>query len=317
MKSSQRVKLIVALLVFLIGATGCGSNLVAAFSATDTPPPPTATATPIPTATLPPAATATPIPPTPTYTPASSPTPTWVSQGPGHVQVPILLYHHIAVSPIGSQYYVPPEKFDAELKLLRDWGYTSIPITLLVKAITDGAPLPPRPVVLTFDDGDADVYNNAFPIMQKYGFTGLMYIVANYMGTDGFMTADQIKQMVQAGWEVGSHSMSHPDFSKPGVDLYAEVIQSRKELESALDAPVLTFAYPNGTITDAAGNYVHKAGYLAAVGLGSTDAQGKGNLFYLQRRPINSSYDLKVFAGFLPWQGDAAFLPTDTPTALP
>ena len=60
--------------------------------------------------------------------------------------VPIILYHRIDISPINSQYYVPPEKFDEEMKLLHDWGYTTITTELLIKAITEGADLPPRPI---------------------------------------------------------------------------------------------------------------------------------------------------------------------------
>src|SRR5260221_9304278 len=163
---------------------------------TFTPRPPTETATLTNTPTI-----------TPTFTITPSPTPTWVHQGPKAVVVPIILFHHVSVSPINSQYYVPPEKFDEELKLLRDWQYTTITIEMLLKAIKEGTNLPPRPLIISFDDGNLDNYTNAFPIMQKYGFTGVLYIVGNYMGADNYLNADQIKEMAAASWEVGSHSM--------------------------------------------------------------------------------------------------------------
>ena len=84
--------------------------------------------------------------PAPTETPTAIPTATWVKQGPGDITVPILLYHHIAVSPTDSRYYVPPEKFEEELKLLHDWGYTTITTVQLVQAITLGTKLPPRQI---------------------------------------------------------------------------------------------------------------------------------------------------------------------------
>ena len=147
---------------------------------------------------------------TPSPAPSLTPTATWVAQGPGNVQVPILMYHHIAVSPIGSRYYVPPDRFESELKLLHDWGYTTISTTQLVQAITQGALLPPHPLILTFDDANEDNYTNAFPIMQKYGFTGVLYVPYDYIGTNGYLTVDNIQAMAAAGWEVGSHSLSHP-----------------------------------------------------------------------------------------------------------
>ncbi|MEW6404074.1 MAG: polysaccharide deacetylase family protein [Chloroflexota bacterium] len=293
-------------------------------------PPPTETAVPLPDTptALPPtepapdisapvaSPTPTPIPP-PTLTFTASPVPTeaWIFQGPGMVVVPIILYHRIAVSSTGSQYYVPPEKFEAEMKLLHDWQYTTISTGLLIKAITEGADLPPRPIIITFDDGHLNNYTTAFPIMQKYGFTGVLYIVGSYMGADNYMDAGQIKEMAAAGWEVGSHSMTHKDLTHVDSDVLRwEVVDSREKLEAELGVPVLTFAYPYGFSSESALDYVHFAGYEAGMSLGPGHNQGKTNLYTLQRRDIKSMYDVKQFGAFLPWQGDPAFLPTDTPT---
>jgi peptidoglycan/xylan/chitin deacetylase (PgdA/CDA1 family) len=231
------------------------------------------------------------------------------------VLVPIILYHRIAVSPINSQYYVPPEKFEEEMKLLHDWGYTTITTELLIKAIKEGADLPPRPIVISFDDGHLNNYTTAFPIMQKYGFTGVLYIVSNYMGADEYMNADQIKEMAAAGWEVGSHSVSHAYLTslEPARQRY-EVVESRAILEEALGVPVLTIAYPFGVSNSGVIDYAIFAGYIGGMGLGYTHDQGTTNLYNMQRRDIKGTYDVKQFAGFLPWQGDPIFLPTDTPT---
>ena len=250
-------------------------------------------------------------------TPSSTATPTWVAQGPNQVKVPILLYHHIAVSPIGSRYYVPPDRFETEIKLLHDWGYTPITTSLLVKAITAGASLPPRPVLITFDDANEDNYTNAFPIMKKYGFTGVLYIPFDYIGTNGYLTAGQIKEMAAAGWEVGSHTLTHSlNFPTMGpAALRSEIVDFRKQLVALLGLPILTFAYPFGDAPGAAIDYVHFAGYIAAMGAtGYTADQGKGNLFVLQRCEIKGSDDAKSMTRFLPWLGDPSFLPTDTPT---
>lgn len=305
-------KLIVLILGITLMLTACGATVDAAPEPTTT-----STTTPQPSPTKAVTATETPtITPTPTIT--TTPTPTRVAQGPGAVVVPILLYHRIDESPIDSQYYVKPEKFDQQMKLLHDWEYTVIPVELLVDAIKEGADLPPRPVVITFDDGDISVYKTAFPIMQKYGLTGVVYIVGNYMGTDGYMSADQIKELVAAGWEVGSHSRSHRDLTSLEPDIQrVEIVDARKELQKATGSPVLTFAYPFGIMNSSVGDYAHFAGYIAAMGLGFTSDQGKSNLFWLQRRDVQGKYDIKQFAGFLPWQGEPAFIPLDTPTPTP
>jgi peptidoglycan/xylan/chitin deacetylase (PgdA/CDA1 family) len=239
-------------------------------------------------------------------------------QGPDSVVVPILLYHRIDISPINSPYYVPPERFEEQMKLLHDWEYTVVPVELLVEAVEEGAELPPRPIILTFDDGDISVYTTAFPIMQKYGLTGVAYIVGNYMNTDGYMSAGQIKELAAAGWEIGSHSRSHRELVKlDPVVQRIEIVDARKVLEKAIGVPVTTFAYPFGIMNNSVGSLAHAAGYIAAMGLGYTNDQGKGNLFWLQRRDVTGEDDIKRFLRFLPWQGDPAYLPTDTPTPTP
>jgi len=309
-------QLILLALLVSVFLTACGGTVDAA-------PEPTGTSSPHPSATVTTTTTQTPtITPTHTVTPTDTitptPTTTRVHQGPDAVIVPILLYHRIGESPIDSQYYVPPDRFEEQMKLLHDWEYTIIPIELLVEAIKEGADLPPRPIIITFDDGDISVYTTAFPIMQKYGLTGVTYIVGNYMDQPGYMSADQIKELADAGWEVGSHSMNHRDLRK--IDAYMqrfEVVESRKKLEEATGISVDTFAYPFGFLGSSGGEMVHVAEYIAAMGLGFTSDQGKSNLFWLQRRDVKGEYDIERFAQFLPWQGDPSFMPPDTPTPTP
>jgi len=240
--------------------------------------------------------------------------PAFVFQGPGQVIVPILLYHRVDVSSTDSQYYVSPGKFEEQMKLLRDWGYTTITTELLVKTITEGADLPLRPIIITFDDGHLNNYTTAFPIMKKYGFTGILYIVGSYMDTPAYMTVDQIKEMAKDGWEVGSHSMGHLDLtSLDQQQLRYEIIESRNFLETKLGVPIQTFSYPFGVNDITVINLAYSAGYIAAMGTGYTYAQGEANLFALQRRGVDGTRDLNWFASFLPWQGDPVYLSADTP----
>lgn len=300
------MKKILALLlgvsILLAGCNGFAPAATPTASETATPLPSTSTATVTQTSTI-----------TPTFTVTPTPTPTWVVQGPGSVQVPILMYHHIAVSPIGSRYYVPPDRFEDELKLLHNWGYTTITTSMLVRAITQGASLPPRPIILTFDDSNEDNYTNAFPIMKKYGFTGVLYVVVEYINTANYLTVDQIKEMAAAGWEVGSHTETHPNLMNSSSVRY-EIVQSKIDLEKMLGVPILTFAYPFGDVGNTAVSYIHFANYIAAMGAtGFTADQGPGNLFVLQRCEIKGWDDARSITRFLPWQGDPSFLPTFTP----
>lgn len=154
------------------------------------------TATPEPTIT--PTATETPQP-TQTPLPTHTLTPTWAYSPAGSATVPILLYHHIANPENPSRYHVSPEIFEEQMTWLFDHGYTAIPITLLVNAIKEGAELPAKPVVITFDDGDLDVYENAFPIMQKYGFSGVFYIITDWIDAKNMVTKAQLDEMIASG----------------------------------------------------------------------------------------------------------------------
>jgi peptidoglycan/xylan/chitin deacetylase (PgdA/CDA1 family) len=303
------------IILFALGVSvllsGCGGfapaptatvTLTASPASTATPLPPTATATV--TQTFTPAAT---------FTPQPSPTTTRVIQGPGQVVIPILLYHHIQSIDYVSRYRVPPERFEQQMKLLRDWGYETITTEMLVKAVTEGADLPPRPILITFDDGDVDVYENAFPIMEKYGFKGVFYLVSNYLNQPNYISVDQVRELAAAGWEIGSHSMNHLELPLFPERQRAEVVESKEQLEQMLGVPVQTFAYPFGKADGSTIDYVHFAQYIAAMGLGYTADQGKGNLFSLQRWEVQSTFEMKSFTAYLPWKGDPALIPTDIP----
>ncbi len=250
--------------------------------------------------------------PTFTFTPTDTPVPQWAFQGPGELIVPILLYHHIGISPSDSPYYISTYDFEQQMYLLHQWGYQTIPVELLVRAITQGAELPPKPIILTFDDGSETVVTTALPIMQKYNFTGTAYIVYNYISIPNYMNADQVRELYVKGWEIGSHSTSHVSLIERTDRQRDEIIESRRKLEQRLGIPILTFAYPFGAYNEDSVYYARLGGYIAAMGLGDSTLQETKNLYYLYRRDINGSSDLQSFAASLPWREDLNNLPIVT-----
>ncbi|OGO31102.1 MAG: hypothetical protein A2Z16_15585 [Chloroflexi bacterium RBG_16_54_18] len=232
-----------------------------------------------------------------------SPTPEWVWNSPGEVIAPILLYHHIAESNPPSRYFISPEVFEDHMRILHRWGYTAIPLSLLVEALVDGAMLPPRPVVITFDDGYRDVVTHALPIMQRYGFCGVAYVIAGQIGTGKYMKAGELRELFDAGWEIGSHSWSHPNLRGQSVSVQREIVDSRLKLEELLDSPLETFAFPYGLTTNYITGWVEDAGYLAAAGLGTSSRHTEKTRYYLSRIEVRSEYDLNQFKALLPWSG--------------
>ncbi|HLO15308.1 MAG TPA: polysaccharide deacetylase family protein [Anaerolineales bacterium] len=315
-------KIIFSILAFTLLSIGCGGlSLLAPPTPTSEP---TWTASPLSSATVTLSPTSSPTV-TPTVPPSETPLPTftftptltlepqWVLQGPDQVIVPILLYHHIGFSlQNDTVYYVSPDAFDQQMNLLYQWGYKTISVELLVRAINEGAELPPKPILLTFDDGSETTYSTALPIMQRYGFTGTSYIVYNYVGIPNYMNADQIRALYAAGWEIGSHGLSHIDLTTRPDRQRDEIVESRRKLQSLLGIPILSFSYPFGAYDSDSLHYVHFADYIAAMGLGHETLQGSKNLFYLYRQPVKGTDDLSSFSLFLPRRGDIENLPALT-----
>jgi hypothetical protein len=186
----------------------------------------TSTSTPVPTITpLPP--TETPLP-TNTPEPTLTPTPAVVQVGAGEeLTVPILLYHHISDEGPGNRYYVSPAAFKEQMQWLADHHYQTITIAQLADLILYGGEMPLRPVIITFDDGDADMVTNALPILKQFGFVATSYLIVKWIDAPHYITSEQVAQLIQEGWEIGSHSMSHVDLTQNEGSLDYEVRESR------------------------------------------------------------------------------------------
>jgi len=108
-------------------------------------------------------------------------------------------------------------------------------------------PLPTRPVVITLDDGYADLYTAAFPVLSAHDFKAVAYIVSGFIGRPGYATADQIVQMDHNGIEIASHTVDHANLARSSAgSVRRELIESKQSLERLLGHPVLDFAYPSG-----------------------------------------------------------------------
>jgi peptidoglycan/xylan/chitin deacetylase (PgdA/CDA1 family) len=284
------------LLIFL---TGC--NLPFHIFPTRTP-----TATPIPTSTPTPPPTPTETAtPTLTATPQPTLTPTWVFTSKGAAVVPVLLYHHVYPDEkvTGDYCYcVSIENFQQQMRWLSENGYTTIPVTRLVDVLMKGGDLPARPVAITFDDGMLDIYTTAYPIMEQYGFTGTMYLVAGWLDGEGIMPSGGIQQMIASGWEVGDHSMTHFDLTSDHSQLRYQLFDSKKLLEEKFGVPVNTVAYPFGMLDPTVVDKTIAYGYKAGMGLGRGYDQSANQIFNLIREEVRATYDLNTFISLLPWQ---------------
>jgi peptidoglycan/xylan/chitin deacetylase (PgdA/CDA1 family) len=283
---------------------GCASDVSAERPQTS----PSALAEPTPVMVNLPSATSTPSTPTPTTTSVptappkatAGPSPVMRVYGPGQVKIPILLYHHVVPDPKPTRYWTSNADFEAQMDDLQRLGYRTITIAQLTQAVDHGEALPEKPIVITFDDGDIDAYQNALPILSDHHMVAVMYVVANRVGAEGYLSADQIRDMVAAGWEIGSHSMTHPHLASVSwVQLRTELLKSRLDLEEVVGEAITTFAYPYGEVMPDFADKVHEYGYTSAVGLGLTVLQRPQDMYYLSRREVEGGVGLQDFEALL------------------
>lgn len=189
------------------------------------------------------------------------------------------------------------------MKWLYDNGYQTITVTALADLMRYGGEIPQRPVVITFDDGNLDVFDYAYPIMKKYGLVGTFYIVENYIDSSDMISTDQVKELIQNGWEIGLHSRSHAHLTAEGVDLADEIRLAKLDMEEKLGVAINSFAYPFGEINADVIRLTISYGFTSAVGLGVATSHSMNTIYYLDRIEIQNDYSMEKFISFFPWSG--------------
>jgi peptidoglycan/xylan/chitin deacetylase (PgdA/CDA1 family) len=178
--------------------------------------------------------------------------------------VPILEYHAIQPPVAGAafpQLFVPQADFQDQMQWLKDNGYEAVTLDQVEAAWYQQGELPPKPIVASFDDGYLSQYVAAYPELQHLGWKGVINLVAQ--GSD--LPDEDVKKMLDAGWELGSHTITHPDLTTlDATQLKREVAGSRQILKQRFGVPVDNFCYPAGSYDDTVISAVRAAGYVGA-----------------------------------------------------
>ncbi len=167
-------------------------------------------------------------------------------------EVPILCYHNIKnfsakASPNVKTYTTTPTRFAEQMKALHDNDYHTISPDELYNYLIHNTPLPPKPIMLTFDDTRAEQFTLAVAEMNKYNFKGVFFIMTVSIGKSGYMTKNQIKKLSQIGHTIGLHTWDHTAVTRYNeADWKKQLIAPRKQLENLIGKPVNYFSYPFG-----------------------------------------------------------------------
>ena len=182
-------------------------------------------------------------------------------------RVPVLMYHHVGPGRPGTypDLTVSPEAFERQISTLARRGYRGITAAEYLRARLGEVRLPERPVIVTFDDGYADIAEHAFPVLERHGFGSVVFVVTGELaGTNSWdeargsathrlLSPEQIREWQDRGVEFGGHSRTHA--SLPSLDaqqLRGEICGCRDDLERLTGRAATAFAYPYGDFDDRA-----------------------------------------------------------------
>ena len=178
--------------------------------------------------------------------------------------VPILEYHVLGRPQTEVPYpelYVPRADFRKQMDWLDRQGYEAVTLERVEDAWYRGGTLPPKPIVISFDDGYRPQYTFALPQLREHGWPGVLNLKAE--GSD--LYESNVKAMLKAGWELAAHTINHSDLTTlEGEALEEEVAGSRKILQREYGVPVKNFCYPAGRFDETVIASVKAAGYEGA-----------------------------------------------------
>lgn len=204
------------------------------------------------------------------------------------IRVPIFLYHYVEYikdDPGKQKLATPPNILTAQIKTLKDAGYTFITPDDLMNDLYEKIILPEKIIILSFDDGYMDFYTDVFPILQKEKAKAIAYIVPNLLNRPNYMFTFQVKEIARSPLvEIGSHTMNHVLLKGASRETAKyEISQSRKVLADMTGLPINSFAYPYGALNQQTISFVGETGYTNAVSTIPGIMQTMQNKFFLYR----------------------------------
>ncbi|MHB8634975.1 MAG: polysaccharide deacetylase family protein [Fimbriimonadaceae bacterium] len=206
-------------------------------------------------------------------------------------RVPVIMYHDVIAQRTADSVYfdTTTAEFEAQMSDIEARGFQPISLDQLYAHLTQGAQIPPKSIVLSFDDNYEGVYQNALPILKLHHFPAVEFVHTNFVGSqagEGHMSWDQLKELLASGlFTIGSHTESHPaNITRLSYgDQQREIEGSKATLEQHLGIKIDYFAYPDGKNDSVTQGLVKGAGYKMAFATTSGLAEESPNLYTIHR----------------------------------
>ena len=226
--------------------------------------------------------------------------------------ISILMYHQVGdFQPMQTHRstYCHYRRFASQMTWLHYFNYKVISLQQAMEGIQGKRPLAKHSVVLTFDDGYENFYQYAYPVLKKYNFPAMVYLlsgkiggIADWFAKDGrdtppLLSKEQIFEMRQHKIDFGSHGINHFKLAEVTPDIARqEIVDSKKQLEDLLGEPIHDLCYPYGSHNPAVVEMAREAGYLTAVTCERAAARPGMDLLQLPRKAISYGDDLFGYA---------------------
>jgi len=201
------------------------------------------------------------------------------------------MYHYLSTPPAAADIYrrdlsVPPELFAAHLDRMQAEGYSTISLYALVAYIQQGEPLPEKPVIITFDDGYRDNYENAFPLLRERQMTATFFLVIDFIDRERpeYLTWDMVREMYTGGMSIEVHGVDHTTLrGRSQADLEFQALRSYETIRDRIGVRPRFLSYPAGEYDDATIAIFRSANYWAGVTTVQGATHSSENLFELHR----------------------------------
>ncbi|MEX2574293.1 MAG: polysaccharide deacetylase family protein [Balneolaceae bacterium] len=220
-------------------------------------------------------------------------------------------YHRLTKQKVSgsARFLVNLDDFIKQMKLLETLNYTTVTFQDVHLYQEGRLSLPKKPIIITFDGGHRTTYELAIPVMMQLKMQGVIFVLGDRSMRYAvwkeekrrerlpLMTDWQILEARKNGFEIGAHSMNHPDLSDFGLrKIREEIVRSRQTLEYLLGEPVHSFAYPHGLLDTRIESIVAEAGFRFACGDYGGSSGIRENPFNIHRASVyNNSRTLRFY----------------------
>jgi peptidoglycan/xylan/chitin deacetylase (PgdA/CDA1 family) len=220
------------------------------------------------------------------------------------------MYHYLSDPPPGANRYrrdlsVSPALFEQHLVYLKEQGYQTITLYQLLYHLTQGAPLPDQPVIITFDDGYRDNYQNALPLLQQYGFNATFFVLVEVtnQGEPEYLTWDMMREMHAAGMDIECHARVHEHLPENDDErLVWQVLGCREALESELGQRPRFIAYPSGRFDERVADFFASDHYWGGITTQQGTLHSSDALFQLKRLRVRNTTTVEQLAELLTFE---------------